>query len=189
MRITGGKAAGVLLQVPRKGPEVRPATDRMREAVFSSIGSAIEGARVLDLFAGTGAYGIEALSRGAAEVTWIEADRRIARVLEDNRKALEKSLGHRCTANLLTRDIRRHGLSSTARFDLIFADPPYDQAKSLLDEIFLIAGQHLAEAPGAKFLLEVPGDLSVGDIGWDEVRRFGKGSSRPSLRVLARSKS
>jgi len=187
MRISGGQASGVILKTPSKGPEVRPATDRMREAVFSSIGPAIEGARVLDLFAGTGAYGLESLSRGAREVVWVESDRRVASVLEANRNALDKSLGKRADGRLLVRDIRRHGLRSGDRFDFIFADPPYDQAGIFLEEILNIASQHLEEDSGAKFLLEVRGDLSVEDFRWEEVRRFGKNASGPSLRVLVRT--
>ena len=186
MRITGGKAAGVHLQVPRKGPEVRPATDRMREAIFSSIGEAILGATVLDLFAGTGAYGLEAMSRGGSEVVWIESARKTVGVLEANRRQVEKSMGSKISGRLLSRDIRKHGLRAGERFDFIFADPPYETAPKLLPEIFLIAGQHLKESPIAKFLLEVPGNLAIEESDWEEVRRFGGEKSGPSLRVLIR---
>ena len=71
MRITGGAARGIPLRAP-KGPLTRPATDRMREAIFSRLGSRVSQARVADLYAGTGSYGLEALSRGAAQVHFFE---------------------------------------------------------------------------------------------------------------------
>ncbi|MBC2603577.1 RsmD family RNA methyltransferase [Puniceicoccus vermicola] len=187
MRITGGKAAGVRLQVPKKGPEVRPATDRMRESVFSSLGPDIGNTRILDLFAGTGAYGLEALSRGAREVIWVESARKTASLLELNRQEVEKSMGQRSSSRVLIRDIRKHGLRAGERFDYIFADPPYELADRLLSEIFLIAGQHLAESADSKFLLEVPGRLTVEESGWEETRRFGGDKSGPSLRVFVRT--
>ena len=73
MRITGGRAGGIPLKAP-KGNHTRPATDRLRESVFSSLGASIEGCKVADLFAGTGSYGLEALSRGAASSTFFESD-------------------------------------------------------------------------------------------------------------------
>jgi len=86
IRITAGEWRGRLLRVPRG--DVRPAQDRVRLAVFSSLADRVPGARVLDLFAGTGAYGLEALSRGAAAATWVENDRRVLAVLRENVEAL-----------------------------------------------------------------------------------------------------
>ncbi len=189
MRITGGKAAGVQLQVPRKGPEVRPATDRMREAIFSSLGPAIENGRVLDLFAGTGAYGLEALSRGAKEAVWIESARSTAALLEKNRKEVEKSIGHRVSGRLLVRDIRRHGMRAGDRFDFIFADPPYHMAEVMLPEVFILAGQHLEDSEGSRLMIEAPGNLPLVHPQWEEIRRFGGDKSGPSLRVLIRKSS
>jgi len=94
VRITGGKARGIPLAVPR-GDAVRPATDALRQALFSSIGARVEGARFLDLFAGSGAYGLEALSRGAASGLFVERDRRTVTCLEKNLAAVSKSLGQR----------------------------------------------------------------------------------------------
>lgn len=158
----------------------------MREAIFSSIGPAIHGARVLDLFAGTGAYGLEAISRGARETVWIESARGTASLLEKNRKDVEKSMGTRTTSRLLIRDIRRHGMRTGDRFDFIFADPPYHNAETLLPEVFLLAGQHLASSDDARLIIEAPGNLPLYDPLWEEVRRFGNEKSGPSLRVLTR---
>ena len=82
MRVIAGSAGGVRLAVPKRG--VRPTMDRVKAAIFSSLGEAIIGARVLDLFAGTGALGIEALSRGAASATFVEDDRQSAEAIEKN---------------------------------------------------------------------------------------------------------
>src|ERR1019366_4147641 len=83
MRISGGQARGIPLIVP-KGDAVRPATDGMRQAAFSSLGGYVTGARFLDLFAGSGAYGLEALSRGAAGGVFVEKNARAAACLRRN---------------------------------------------------------------------------------------------------------
>ncbi|HTB63133.1 MAG TPA: RsmD family RNA methyltransferase, partial [Opitutales bacterium] len=93
MRITGGRARGIVLKIPQRG-ELRPATDYLRQAVFSSLGPRVVGARVLDLFAGTGAYGLEALSRGAAHVTWVDANGSAITAIRANLAAVAKSMGH-----------------------------------------------------------------------------------------------
>ena len=90
MRITGGRARGIKLKVPNK-KITRPATDRMREAVFSSLGASVQNSQVLDLFAGTGSYGLEALSRGAAGVCFVENNRAAIKCLEINTAAVTRS--------------------------------------------------------------------------------------------------
>ena len=92
MRITGGQARGIPLTLP-KGDRVRPATDALRQAVFSSLAARVPGARFLDLFAGSGAYGLEALSRGASGGVFVEKDARTAGFIRDNITAVCKSLG------------------------------------------------------------------------------------------------
>ncbi len=90
MRITGGRARGIPLHAPR-GRETRPATDQLREAVFSSLGPRVEGARVADLFAGTGSYGLEALSRGATSGCFVENNRQALVCLRANLAAVLRS--------------------------------------------------------------------------------------------------
>ncbi|MFP4357771.1 MAG: RsmD family RNA methyltransferase [Puniceicoccaceae bacterium] len=187
MRITGGKAAGVRIHAPGGGRSVRPATDRMREAVFSSLGPDIGGARVLDLFAGTGAYGLEALSRGAALVVWIEADRAAAATLGRNREAVVKSMGGGGLSRVIARDLRRHPFHEDERFDLVFADPPYAEAAEWIPAILSIAGRHLSHEPAGRLLLEIPGRDEPDTPGWICKRRFGRESAGPSLRVLERA--
>src|SRR5210317_1086641 len=93
MRITGGRARGIPLSTGR-AKHVRPATDRMREAVFSSLGQRIEEALVLDIFAGSGSYGLEALSRGAKSVLFVDKHPQAVIALQQNLAVVLKSLGN-----------------------------------------------------------------------------------------------
>jgi 16S rRNA (guanine966-N2)-methyltransferase len=124
MRVIAGSAGGIQLNVPKRG--VRPTMDRVKAAIFSSLGDAIIGARVLDLFAGSGALGIEALSRGAVSALFVEEDRQSI-------SAIEKNLGKaKFQARVRDEDVfdflRRS--SSNERFEIVFADPPYETMKS-----------------------------------------------------------
>jgi 16S rRNA (guanine966-N2)-methyltransferase len=124
VRIVGGEFAGRTLRVPRGA--VRPTAERVREALFSMLAhrGAIAGARVLDAFAGSGALGLEALSRGAASAVFIERSPAVAATLRAN---IER-LGLEARAQILPRDIAaalRSLAQDPARFDLCFVDPPY----------------------------------------------------------------
>ena len=98
---------------------MRPSTDRTREALFSILASRVEGAVVLDLFAGTGALGLEALSRGAERALFVEGDRRVARVTEDNVKVCGLE------GRVVVAEVLRFLSREKGSYDLIFADPPY----------------------------------------------------------------
>src|SRR6187397_1353436 len=151
MRVIAGSAGGVRLAVPKRG--VRPTMDRVKAAIFSSLGEAIIGARVLDLFAGTGALGIEALSRGAASVVFVENDRRAVAVIE-------KNLAHtRLTGAIHALDVFTYldRLAAPESFDIIFADPPYAKAPGERDFApELLSGTNLRRAlkPDGIFVLE-----------------------------------
>ena len=135
MRIIAGKAKGVRLSAP-KGFEVRPTLDWVREALFSIIGPRIEGAAFLDLFAGTGANGIEALSRGARLCVFVDNDRRALAAVERNLEAAH--LEDLAEIHRLTLPEGLQGLSPPEQgYDFIFADPPYaiDSYESLLSGI------------------------------------------------------
>jgi len=124
MRIIAGRAGGLRLVVPESG--VRPTMDRVKAAIFSSLGDAVMGARVLDLFAGSGALGIEALSRGAASILFVDEDRQSIAAIEKN---LAKT---HMQARVRRRDVfdfLKHS-PSNERFRIIFADPPYEKTKS-----------------------------------------------------------
>jgi 16S rRNA (guanine966-N2)-methyltransferase len=130
MRIIAGKYRSRILK-SQKGPALRPTSDRLRETLFNILGPAIEGSRFVDVFAGTGAVGIEALSRSAAEAIFIENHAPAAKVIRQNLDALKISSG----ATILTADALR-GLemlasrhkSSAAAVDYVFLDPPYAAA-------------------------------------------------------------
>jgi 16S rRNA (guanine966-N2)-methyltransferase len=123
MRVIAGSAGGVRLAAPKRG--VRPTMDRIKAAIFSSLGEAVIGARVLDLFAGTGALGIEALSRGAASVVFVEHDRQSVELIEKN---LAKTKLKGRIRNQDVFDFLRHA-SDADKFQIIFADPPYEKTK------------------------------------------------------------
>jgi len=131
MRITGGTLCGRRLVVP-SGP-VRPTQDRVREALFSSLSPYMDGARVLDLYAGTGSLGLEAWSRGAEKVCWVESDRRVFRTLKENVRTLcgPDAAGIQCV-NAEALRFLKHPSTAVAGpgwlpFDFILADPPYDR--------------------------------------------------------------
>lgn len=132
MRITGGELRGRRFKGPGRLP-VRPSEDRVREAVFSILGDRVAGSTVLDLFAGVGSYGIEALSRGAARAVFVDSNRKIAGILRANLEHLGLTGRSRVIARDVFRALKFLGKES-ARFDLVFADPPYDRdlANSIL---------------------------------------------------------
>lgn len=116
-----GELGGRYIEAP-SGHRARPTSERVREAWFSAVGERVRGARVLDLFAGSGALGIEALSRGAARVQFVEADRRVASVLQRNVAALRIGGRARVTKADAFAFLRT---APVDRFDLVLADPPY----------------------------------------------------------------
>ena len=124
MRIIAGTSGGRRLIVPKSG--VRPTMDRVKAAIFSSLGERVIGARVLDLFAGSGALGIEALSRGADSVTFVENDRQALDAIERN--LIQTGLSGRIRRQDVFDFLRREGEPET--YDLIFADPPYDEYRA-----------------------------------------------------------
>ncbi len=168
-RITGGALRRRPLAVP---PGVRPTASRVREALFSIWRNRISGARFLDLFAGSGAVGLEALSRGAREVVLIEASRRAAAVAEANAARLAQGGVTVLRAELF------EGLAklSDARFDLVFADPPYDfvgyeDVITGVAPLLTPAGELAVEHSVRKTLPSVAGELSL-----DNERIYGESS-------------
>jgi len=123
MRVIAGSAGGIRLAVPKRG--VRPTMDRVKAAIFSSLGDAVIGAHVLDLFAGSGALGIEALSRGATSAVFVETDRQSAKIIEGN--LAKTKLKGRVQEQDVFDFLRR--ASSAEKFQIIFADPPYETTK------------------------------------------------------------
>ncbi|MFV1989122.1 MAG: 16S rRNA (guanine(966)-N(2))-methyltransferase RsmD [Acidimicrobiales bacterium] len=122
MRIIAGQARGRKITAP-SGPETRPTSDRAREAIFNALGSRglVVGANVIDLFAGSGALGLEAWSRGAANVICVDNDTRAVRVLREN---IEK-LGAQDTVSAVSAEAMGWLAVAHRRCDLLLADPPY----------------------------------------------------------------
>jgi len=125
-RIIAGAARGIRLDVPGAG--TRPTSDRVRESLFGALESmdALEGARVLDLYAGSGALGLEAWSRGAARVDLVERSRPAATVIGRNVAAVAKAVGGAAVANVHQSAVHAFLGRAAGPYDLVFTDPPYD---------------------------------------------------------------
>lgn len=174
-RVIGGEFGGRPLHVPRGAP-VRPSMGVVKKAIFSSLGEQLTGLVVLDLFAGVGSLGIEAWSRGAASVTFVERDRRVAGCLRRNLASfgIEAILHEMDVFAYLTR------VASPAAFDVAFADPPYADAPAADDPgaaLLVHPGLRATVRPGGRLILERrPGSGPVVAPGWEVIRarRYGK---------------
>lgn len=168
MRVIAGSAGGIRLQTPKTG--VRPTMDRVKAAIFSSLGEQVIGARVLDLFAGTGALGIEALSRGASAATFVDSNAEAVGAIERNLASAR-----------LTGEVRRREVFDFLRaapgrgvYDLVFADPPYE--KTAGDQTFtalLLADTNLPAmlpASGIFVLEKMPGEELPPHPAWEVLR-------------------
>ena len=187
MRITGGQARGITLVTP-KGDATRPATDGMREAVFSSLGSRVDGAHFLDLFAGSGAYGLEALSRGASSGTWVERNGRAASCIKKNIAAVGKSLRRDLSeSNVVTADALTLPWSKPILPDLVFIDPPYEMIPEVSERLFSGLAVLLASHEDPWIVFEMPGEMELEPAGWEMVKRLGKGGRQPSVGFFRRA--
>lgn len=182
MRITGGQAARRILKVP-KGLDVRPTPDLVKQAVFNSLGDRVVDARVLELFAGSGALSLECLSRGAAAVMCVEKSSRHAAFIRSN----ATQAGFESILEVRTQDVfpvMNQLAASGRQFDLILADPPYGEknvsrrstsfAQQLLDDA------HLPKllAPGGRFVLgHTKRDTLDIPPAWDEVKLLKHGDT------------
>lgn len=182
MRITGGDFRGRVLKVPR-GDRVRPTQDLVREALFSMLCESVPGCRFLDLFAGTGAVGLEAMSRGASEVVWVEGDRAVARLTAANVAGIAgEAAASRVVCSDAFRWIRSAGRG--AAFELVFADPPYVDARE--DGLARLAAELAGcdtVAAGGILVTEIPDRAPVAALqGWETVRDRAYGKTRLVLR-------
>jgi 16S rRNA (guanine966-N2)-methyltransferase len=183
MRVIAGSAGGIQLYVPKRG--VRPTMDRVKAAIFSSLGDAVISARVLDLFSGSGALGIEALSRGAASALFVDEDREAI-------AATEKNLGKaKLQGRMREQDVfefLKH-FSSPERFEIIFADPPYEKTdagerftEKLLSNDIL---PQLLEPDGVFVLEKRPAEEIAETKFWEIGRRKRYGSTEVLFLRLA----
>lgn len=173
MRIVGGRWRGRRLASVGRGDEkgaLRPTTDRVRESIFNLLlnahGDPVTGARVLDAFAGTGAMGLEALSRGAASATFLERGRPALKLLDENRRLL----GAEAETRVVARDATRPGPGTP--HDLVFLDPPYGRGLGERAVDALVREGWIA--PGAFVVWEEAAPPALPE-GWEPVdqRRYG----------------
>ncbi len=191
MRITGGTLGGRRILVPRT--DIRPTQDRVRAAIFSSLAERIGGSRILDLFAGSGSTGLEAFSRGAAFVCWVESDPRALNTLRENIKVLCASEPDSDPATRVVRDdalrfLRRSsepgcglrgGNKATESYDIIFADPPYDSNGAWLARLLLLLAQGRILKDDGIFVMEQRAATPVQTYdGWTIARDGKYGGSR-----------
>jgi 16S rRNA (guanine966-N2)-methyltransferase len=174
LRIIGGSHRSRVLTFPAL-PGLRPTPDRVRETLFNWLGQRVEGLRCLDLYAGSGALGFEAASRGAGTVVMVEKDPRAVRALERNAAAL--GLGQAVV--IVGGDGLAYLTGGCGQFDVIFLDPPF--ASDLLDRSLAVSATHLA--PGGKIYAEfgTQPDLTQ----WHVLREGRAGRSRFCLLELA----
>lgn len=178
MRIVGGNHRGLALAAP-KSHAIRPTSDRTREALFNILahgieGFTLEGARVLDLFAGTGALGLEALSRGSAYALFIEEAASARALIRQNVEAM----GATGDCKIWRRDALRLGkLQNMTPFDLVFADPPY--GKGLGEKALTSAHENGWLAPSALCVLEETTKVQIeAPTGLEEIDRRGYGETQ-----------
>jgi 16S rRNA (guanine966-N2)-methyltransferase len=184
LRVISGTAGGLHLKSPKRHA-LRPTQDRIRQVIFSSLAEIIPGARVLDLFAGTGSFGIEALSRGAASATFIEQDAEAVQCIRAN-------LIHcHLQGEVRQMDAMAYLAQSPPQaFDLIFADPPYVKAPGALDGSPLLSSVAAFLAPNGLFVWEHYAGQRVENAGYWEIlrnRNYGE-TGLTFLRLLSKNK-
>lgn len=161
MRVTGGQARGIILSVPDGVEYLRPATDFMREAVFSSLGRLVQNAMILDVFAGVGGYGLDALSRGARGCVFVEKSRVAVSAIENNIKNVQKSAGRKFQTKVVCNDVFNWVTTLDIYFDLIFIDPPYNMTESRGNELLSAFAEHLNDTQNSRIVLESPGKFQI----------------------------
>jgi 16S rRNA (guanine966-N2)-methyltransferase len=175
MRVIAGRLGGRRLKAP-SGNVTRPTSDRVREALFSMLGD-VEGVSVLDVFAGTGALGIEALSRGASSVVFVERHAGAVRALTDNLHALEVKPAQADVRRADALVALRSARAREETYDLVFIDPPYRQAHDLGPELSMVMPSLLR--PAARVVVESDrrAPLELG-MQVERERRYGDTSIR-----------
>jgi 16S rRNA (guanine966-N2)-methyltransferase len=175
VRVIAGSAKGVRLAPVPGG--VRPVSDRAREGLFSSLAADVPGARVLDLFAGTGALGIEALSRGAERAVFVERDRGALRGLRENLERTRLADRAEVVASEVLRLVTRNGESERA-FDVVLADPPYDTPTGDVDALIEGLARGWLEHGGAVVLTRrLKSSTPVIPVDWRLAKRLEYGDT------------
>lgn len=174
MRVISGKARGRKLQAP-KGATTRPTPDRVKEALFSMLQGEVSGARILDLFAGSGALGIEALSRGASHATFVEQDRHALAALTANLAATQGAAEAYAVVGMPVQRALGALAARRATFDIILLDPPYPL--DLVPSTLALLVQHQLLAPRctvvAEHLGKSPSPAAPDGLVCTSLRRYG----------------
>lgn len=175
-----------------KGDAVRPATDGMRQAVFSALGGRVTGARFADLFAGSGAYGLEAWSRGAAGGVFVEQNAKAAACLRQNIALVAKSARREATElRLVTGDALtwrpEAGGAAADGPELVFADPPYPIIAEIAPRLFAGLLEATAGQADPIVVFEYPGELELAPEGWVLIKRIGRGARQPTVGFFRRA--
>lgn len=188
MRITGGEWRSRKLKGAGKVSQLRPTPDAMRERAFAVLGDRVRGTRFLDLWAGTGAVGLEALSRGARSVVFVERHRAAARLIEENSATFDLSPDR---AELIVRPAAAAVKQLTRRgdsFDLAWADPPFEDWRHGLEIVVELVGSGLAR-DGCLACLECPGRADIASVLPQDLcitRDLAGGASRVVMLEVAR---
>jgi 16S rRNA (guanine966-N2)-methyltransferase len=171
MRVIAGSAKGRRLFGPETS-DTRPLTDRAKEALFSALGDRVVGAQILDLYAGSGSIGIEALSRGAAKAVFVEKGRKALDALRRNLNTVGFTNGV-----VIEQSVETYVGSAQGDFDLVFCDPPWAVATDDVEQVMKAVDR--ITAPGAEFIVQrrAPDREPVPPPGWRHVttRRYGDG--------------
>lgn len=177
MRVTGGEYCSRVIKVPSTG-EIRPTQDRVRESLFAILSPELPGADFADLFSGSGSVGIEALSRGASRVTFVESSRRHIAVLENNLKTLKvPECKYRIVSSSVESFVSAYAASG---FSMVFADPPYALWREGGCEAFLseISKNNVVKV-GGLFVAEIDFASGLNDVdGWSLLRDRTYGKTR-----------
>lgn len=179
VRIIGGQWRSRVIAFPDDHPDLRPTPDRVRETVFNWLGQDLTGKTCLDLFAGSGAMGFEAASRGAQQVVMVERDARIARALQENIRKLDAT-----NLELVVKEASNFLAASREHFDVIFLDPPY--RLGMLPGLLSLLSAHLSRE-GQVYLESEESLLFAPESGW-KVRRSGR-AGKVNYGVLVRNEN
>ena len=180
MRITSGEFGGRLLKVPKTG-DVRPTQDRVREALFSMLQTHLAGADFLDLFAGTGSVGLEAISRGAKSATFVEINPKHLAILGENAKMAS---GKAAAVKTVRMDAVKFVANySGGGFDIVFADPPYLMGETMgYGEMLQNLMSRNVVKPGGLFIAEMTSAQAADrSSGWELVRERTYGKTRLAI--------
>ena len=170
IRITGGEDRSRLLETPNT-TLTKPTMDRVREGVFSALGDDVRGAKVLDLFAGSGSYGFEALSRGAESATFVDSSYDAIKVLRRNAEVLKRS-----NISIKISDVLSFLSGNPGNFDIVFADPPYKL--EVYEEVVKLLTERNILSENGIIVLESERDLNIDETLFKKVKKYKYGLAK-----------